>query len=72
VPTLKDPDRLPDTSTVRRWSSDLDSSQLALSLLSQTVRRIAHWLDRGREDPGEVGPLSWITPVLQNLLPMRL
>jgi hypothetical protein len=72
LPTLKDPDRLPDTSTMRRWSSGLDSSQPALSFLSQSVSRVAHWLDCGREDHDEVGPLAWITPVLQILWPMRL
>ena len=50
LPKLKDPDRLPDPSTVRRWSSGLDSSQPALSFLRQTVTRIAHWLDRGGQD----------------------
>jgi hypothetical protein len=72
LPRLKDPDRLPDSSTVRRWASGLDSTHLALSFLSQTVTRVARWLDRGRQALDEAGPLSWITPALQNLWPLRL
>jgi hypothetical protein len=72
LPKLKDPDRLPDPSTVRRWSSGLDCSHLAPSFLSQTVTQVAHWLDHGRQVLDEAGPLSWITPVLQNLWPLRL
>jgi hypothetical protein len=33
MPTLKDPNRVPDASTIRRWSSGLDRSQLAFSFL---------------------------------------
>ncbi|MGD0649321.1 MAG: DUF6431 domain-containing protein [Acidobacteriaceae bacterium] len=72
LPKLKDPDRLPDPSTVRRWSSGLDSTQLIVSFLHQTVTRIAHWLDRGRQSVDEAGLLPWITPALQNLWPLRL
>jgi hypothetical protein len=72
LPKLKDPDRLPDSSAVRRWSRGLDCSQLALSFLSQVVARVAHWLARSHQADGEAGPLSWITPVLQNLWPLRL
>ena len=72
LPKLKDPDRLPDPSTVRRWTSGLDSTQPALSFLSQTVARVAHWLARSHQADGEAGPLRRITPVLQNLWPLRL
>ncbi len=72
LPKLKDADRLPDPSTVRRWSSGLDCAQLALSFLSQTVSRVAHWLTRSRQADSEAGPLRWIIPVLQNLWPLRL
>jgi hypothetical protein len=72
LPPLKDPDCLPDPSTVRRWSSGLDCSQLAPSFLSQTVARIAHWLSRGRQVLDRTGPLSWMTPALQSLWPLRL
>jgi len=72
LPKLQDPDLLPDPSTVRRWSSGLDPSQLALSILSQIVTRVAHWLVRSHQSVDETGPLFWITPVLQNLCPLRL
>jgi hypothetical protein len=72
LPKLKDPDRLPDPSTVRRWSSGLDSTQPAISFFRQTVTRMAHWLDRGRQTGDEPGLLPGITSALQNLLPLRL
>jgi hypothetical protein len=72
LPKLKDPDRLPDSSTIRRWASGLDSTQLAISFLSQTVSRVVHWLGRGRQVLDQTGPLSWITPVFENLWPLRL
>jgi hypothetical protein len=72
LPVLKDPDRLPDASTVRRWSSGLDCSQLAVSFLRQTISRVTHWLVRGDQALDRAGPLSWITPVLEILWPLRL
>lgn len=64
VPKLKDPDRVPDTSTVRRWSSGLDSSEPAASFLRVTVARVSQWQKRG--------PLSWMVPALEVLWPLRL
>jgi hypothetical protein len=49
MPTLKDPNRLPDPSTLRRWAHGLDHSQPALSFLRQTLARMAQWL--ARSDP---------------------
>jgi hypothetical protein len=72
LPKLQDPDRLPDPSTVRRWSSGLDGSDPASSFLDQTVSRVAHWLMRSHQADGEAGPLRWITPVLKKLWPLRL
>jgi hypothetical protein len=72
LPKLKDPDRLPDPSTVRRWASGVDFSQPELSFLNQAVTRVAHWLTRSHHADGEGGPLRWITPVLENLWPLRL
>ncbi len=72
TPTLKDPNRVPDPSTLRRWSRGMDPSQPARSFLGQTLARIAHWLARrDQADPG-AGPLSGLTPVLQVLWPLRL
>jgi hypothetical protein len=39
TPTLKDPDRVPDPSTLRRWSVGLDRSQPASSFRRQTFAR---------------------------------
>ena len=72
LPKLQDPDRLPDPSTVRRWSSGLDPSQLASSFLNQIVTRVAHWLLRSQQSVDETGPLFWIAPVLESLCPLRL
>jgi hypothetical protein len=71
-PTLKDPDRLPDPSTVRRWSSDLDPSQPSLFFLRKTLACVGDWLARSHQADSEAGPLPWITPVLKNLWPLRL
>jgi Domain of unknown function (DUF6431) len=72
LPRLKDADRLPDPSTVRRWSIGVELPQPALSFLSQTVTRVTHWLSRGRQVLDHAGPLSWITPALEVLWPLRL
>ena len=34
--------------------------------------RVAHWLARGHQALDETGPLSWITPALEVLWPLRL
>jgi hypothetical protein len=72
TPTLKDSNRVPDSSTLRRWSSGLDHSQLPLSFLRQTLARVAHWLARCDPADHEAGLLSWLTPVLQIPRPLRL
>jgi hypothetical protein len=41
TPPLKDPNRLPDPSTLRRWARGLDPSPAA-SFLHQTLARVAH------------------------------
>jgi hypothetical protein len=71
APTLKDPHRLPDPSTLRRWSRGMDASQPARSFLRQTLARVAHWLVRGDASDPTAGPLSGLTPVLQILWPLR-
>jgi len=69
-PPLKDPNRLPDPSTLRRWAHGLDPSQPARSFLRQTLARAAPWL--ARDDQADHKALSWLTPVLQVLWPLRL
>ena len=71
TPTLKDANRVPDPSTLRRWSSGLDRSQPAASFRRQTLARMAQWLGRGRPADHKALPLSWLTPVLQILWPLR-
>lgn len=71
-PKLKDADRLPDASTVRRWSKDLDGTQPAASFVNQTVWCLAHWLDRGRPADRHSELPSWMGSTLQGLLPLRL
>jgi hypothetical protein len=72
TPTLKDPDRVPDPSTLRRWSGGLDRSQPAGSFRRQTFSRLAHWLGRSAPADPQAEPLSGLTPVLQVLWPLRL
>jgi hypothetical protein len=72
TPTLKDPNRVPDPSTLRRWFRGMDSSQPARSFLHQTLVRVAHWLGCGAPAGPQAGPISELTPVLQVLWPLRL
>jgi hypothetical protein len=69
---LKDSNRVPDPSTLRRWSSGLDRSQLALSFLRQVLARMACWLGRGNRLNHEACFVGCLTPVLQILRPLRL
>jgi hypothetical protein len=71
APTLKDPDRVPDPSTLRRWSVGLDRSQAASSFRRQTFARLAHWLGRGDSADPQAGLLGALAPVLQILWPLR-
>ena len=73
TPTLQDSNRVPDPSTLRRWSHDLDSSQPALSFLRQTLAHLVRWLKCGDQADDEACLLSWLTPVLPILWrPLRL
>lgn len=72
MPTLKDPNRLLDPSTLRRWAHGLDPFKPAASFLRYTLAHLAHWLGRGDLSDPEAGPLSPLSPVLQVLWPLRL
>jgi hypothetical protein len=72
APTLKDPNRVPDPSTLRRWAHGLDRSQPALSFLRQTLALMAQWLARRDLTDQAAEPCSWLTLVLQILWPLRL
>jgi hypothetical protein len=71
TPPLKDPDRVPDSSTLRRWSDGLDRSQTAPSFRRRTFARLAHWLCGAQRDP-QAEPALGLTTVLQVLWPLRL
>jgi hypothetical protein len=72
TPTFKDPNRVPDPSTLRRWPRGMDLSQPARSFLRQTLARIAHWLALQRQPDHKAVPLSEVTRILQVLWPLRL
>jgi hypothetical protein len=46
APTVKDPDRVADPSTLRRWFRNLDSSHPPFSALRRTMLAISAWLSR--------------------------
>jgi hypothetical protein len=70
APMFKDPNQVPDPSTLR-WSRGLDTSQPALSFLRKTLVRMTQWV-RGVRVDHHAQLLSWLTPVCQVLWPLRL
>lgn len=74
APPLKDPNRIPAPSTLRRWCRSLDSSHSAFSLLCRAVQTVAHWLDQGKSPVVGSLRLSWPTlfPFLQVVWPWPL
>ena len=66
------PDRLPDASTVRRWSSGEDDSPSAGSFLREMLARVAQSLAFTDSRQDGAAFLSWLTPVLELLRPLRL
>jgi Domain of unknown function (DUF6431) len=60
APTVKDPNRIPDPSTLRRWCRSLDSSP-AFSFLRRTVEAVEQWLARGEQLAHDSLRLSWPT-----------
>ena len=71
APKFKDADRVPDSSTVRRWSQGVDESQLIPSFVRKTGARVAQWLESVHSHQDKAGVLSGLTPVLEILCPMR-
>jgi len=71
-PKLKDADRVPDASTVRRWSSGLDCSEPAVSFVRQTMACVARWLQQGSNSDPQAAPLPWMASALKVLWPLRL
>ena len=72
APKCKAPDRLPDASTIRRWSSGVDDSPSAPPFLRQMMARVAQRLAFTDLRQDEAAFLSWLTPVLELLRPLRL
>ena len=60
APTLKDPNRVPDPSTLRRWCRSLDSSP-GFCFLRRTLEAIEQWLARGEQHAHGSLRLSWPT-----------
>jgi hypothetical protein len=71
APKFKDADRVPDSSTVRRWSQGVDESEPFLSFLRKTVARATQWLESAHWHQDGAVFLSWLSPVLEVLCPMR-
>lgn len=73
APPLKDPNRVPDPSTLRRWCRSLDSSS-AFSFLQRTLEAVEQWLDRGERLVHGSLHLSWPTvfPFLRVFWPWPL
>lgn len=72
APKFKDADRVPDSSTVRRWSEGLDGSRFQPSFIDRMLARVTQWLARGAQSDDPSGLLSWLTPALETLWPLRL
>lgn len=74
APTVKDPDRVADPSTLRRWFRKLDSSRPAFSRLRQTMPAISAWLSRAEILVHDSLPLRWHTvfPFLARFWPLRI
>jgi hypothetical protein len=74
APPGKDPRRVADPSTLRRWFRDLDSSQPPFSFLQRTILKIDRWMRRGEILHHDNLPLSWPTvfPFLHRFWPLRI
>jgi hypothetical protein len=74
TPSLKDPDRVVDSSTLRRWFRSLDPSPGSFPFLRPALARISQWLSDGQSfDYGSLR-LSWrtVAPFLRGFWPLRL
>ena len=74
APAVKDPDRVADPSTLRRWFRSLDSSVPPFSCLRRTMLTISVWLSRAEILVHDSLPLRWHTvfPFLARFWPLRL
>jgi len=74
APPVKDPHRVADSSTLRRWFQVLDSSQPPFSFLRRIVQTFDPWIQSGQVFGYGDGPLSWPTvfPLLHRFWPLRI
>jgi len=74
APVVKDPDRVADPSTLRRWFRSLDSSHPPFSYLRPTMLTIGAWLAKSANLTHDSLPLRWHTtfPFLARFWPLRI
>jgi len=74
APVVKDPQRVADPSTLRRWFRRLDSSRPPFSFLRRTIQAVSQWLRGGGILHHRSLPLGWPTlfPFLARYWPLRL
>jgi hypothetical protein len=74
APPVKDPDRVADSSTLRRWFQVLDSARPPFSFLRRTVQAVNQCIRGGQVLRHSDGPLSWpiVFPLLHRFWPLRI
>ena len=74
APPVKDPNRVADPSTLRRWFWGLDSSQPLYAVLRRTLVAIDGWIRGGQVLRHGNLQLSWPTvfPFLRRFWPLRI
>jgi hypothetical protein len=74
APPVKDPHRVADSSTLRRWFQVLNSSQPPFSFLRRTVQAFDQWIQSGKIFHYSDAPLSWPTVflLLHRFWPLRI
>jgi Domain of unknown function (DUF6431) len=74
APPVKDPNRIADSRTLRRWFQVLDSSRPPFSFLRRTVQAFDQWIGADRFLRHGDWQLSWPTvfPLLHRFWPLRI
>ena len=74
APPVKDPNRVADPSTLRRWFRELDCSQPLYAVLRRTLAAIDAWIRGGQILRHGNLQLSWRTvfPFLRRFWPLRI
>jgi Domain of unknown function (DUF6431) len=74
APPVKDPHRIADPSTLRRWFQSLDCSRSIFSSLRRTLQALDQWLRGGQAFRYDHWDLSWRTvyPFLHCFWPLRI